>query len=114
MVRHKAPLALVLFSACGGDHSPDTEPPQVALTSPAPGVVSGSVPLIAQAEDNVAVASVQFLVNGVPLGAPVTGPPFETTWEAGSVANGPYTLSAKATDAAGNQALAAGVQVTVS
>jgi len=106
-------VALAVLSACGGEPSPDTEPPRVALTSPSPGVVGGSVPLVAEADDNVGVTRVQFLVDGVAIGAPVTSPPFEAIWDAGSVTNGAYTLTATAADAAGNEAVSPGVQVTV-
>jgi hypothetical protein len=42
----------------------DVIPPVVAITAPLPGDISGTVPLTANAVDNVAVASVQFKING--------------------------------------------------
>ena len=48
---------------------PDTTPPTVSITAPAAGAsLSGSVALSADASDNVGVASVQFTVDGTPVG----------------------------------------------
>jgi hypothetical protein len=94
----------------------DTTPPTVAMTAPANGAtVSGSaVALSASASDNVAVSSVQFLVDGSPIGAPVTQAPYTLNWDSASVANGSHTLSARAVDTAGNATTSAAVTVTVS
>ena len=94
---------------------PDTTNPSVALTAPANGAtVSGAaVPLTATASDNVGVQSVQFRVNGSDLGAADTTSPYATTWDTTGLANGNYTLSAVARDAAGNTATSS-VVVTVS
>ncbi len=105
--------APILLSACGDEHEPDSEPPLVVLTSPAPGVVRGVVSLVADVDDNVGVASVQFQVDGSAIGQPLVAPPFETTWDAGQVANGTYTLTATATDLAGNDAQSPEIEVTV-
>ena len=49
---------------------PDTTPPTVAVTAPAGGTtVSGTVTVTAAANDNLAVAGVQFKLDGNPLGA---------------------------------------------
>jgi hypothetical protein len=94
---------------------PDTTPPTVAMTGPADGsTVSNSVSLSATASDNVAVSNVQFLLDGNPIGALLTQPPYTLTWDSTSVANGSHTLSARATDTAGNIATSAAVTVTVS
>jgi hypothetical protein len=94
----------------------DTTPPTVSMNAPADGAtVSGSsVTLSATAGDNVAVSSVQFLLDGNPIGAPVLQAPYSMTWDSTSVANGSHTLSARATDEAGNTATASPVTVTVS
>jgi TolB protein len=114
------PVVLALLSGCSGaepspEPSPDSDPPQVTLTSPGPGVFErGPVPLAAEADDNVGIATVRFLVDGAPIGAPITSPPFEATWDVpDAVADGDYTLTAAATDAAGNQAVSPGVLVTL-
>jgi hypothetical protein len=94
---------------------PDTTPPTVAITAPAPGAtVSGTVTVTASASDNVGVAGVQFLVDGTNLGTEVTIPPYTLSWNTGTTSNGAHILSARARDAAGNAATAANVSVTVS
>ena len=93
---------------------PDTTPPTVSITNPTAGeTVSGKISVAANASDNVAVASVQFLLDGNPLGAPVTTPPYAVTWDTTTVSNSAHTLSAIATDTSGNTATAANVPVTV-
>jgi hypothetical protein len=93
---------------------PDTTSPTVSITSPAAGTVSGTVTLSASASDNVGVAGVQFLIDGVATGTEVTAAPYSTTWNSASVANGSHTISARARDAAGNKTTSAVVTVTVS
>jgi hypothetical protein len=103
----------LLVSGCGGEPSPDTEAPQVTLTSPVTGVVRGSVPLAAQVGDNVGVVEVRFLVDGAAIGQPLRSAPFEATWNTDSVPNGSYSLTATALDQAGNQATSPPVAVTL-
>jgi hypothetical protein len=75
------------------------------LTTPTPGsTVTGSIAIAATASDNVAVASVQFYVDGLPFAAAVTAAPYTRTWDTTTVPNGPHTVTAVATDAAGNTA----------
>jgi hypothetical protein len=105
-------LIEVLPAASGGT---DTTPPAVALASPAAGAtVSGTVTVSASASDNVGVASVAFTLDGAALGAPLTSAPYSLPWDTTSVVNGAHTLSATATDAAGNAATSAPITVTVS
>ena len=92
----------------------DTMPPAVVMTLPAAGAVAGNVTVSANATDGGGVAGVQFLLNGLPLGAEDTTSPFSIAWNSTSVANGPYQLSARARDTAGNLATSAAVSVTVS
>ena len=92
----------------------DTTAPTVAVTSPAASAtVSGTVTIAATATDDFAVTSVQFLVDGVALGAADTAAPYEASWSTTALANGAHTLTAVARDAAGNEATAATVTVTV-
>ena len=94
--------------------SPDTTPPTVSITNPTVGqTVSGTVSVAANASDNVAVASVQFLLDGNPLGNPVTQAPYAVPWDTATTGNGTHTVSAIAADTSGNTAIAANVQVTV-
>src|ERR1019366_5543139 len=91
-------------------------PPVVSMTAPAAGAtVSGSaVTVSATATDNVAVGSVQFLLDGSALGSAVTASPYQISWDSTKVANGSHQLSALATDTSGNKATSAVVTVTVS
>lgn len=93
----------------------DTTPPTVSMTAPTEGAtVSGtSVTVSATAADNVAVGKVQFLLDGNPLGSPVLQAPYALNWDSTTVANGAHSLSASATDVAGNLATATAVTVTV-
>src|SRR2546425_12207393 len=101
----------ITYSGAGGA---DTIPPTVSLTGPVDGaVVAGTVTVSAQASDNVGVAGVQFLLDGAPLGPEDTQPPYATSWNTTSVANGSYTLTAVARDAALNPTTSAPVRVTV-
>ena len=60
---------------------PDTTAPAVTMTSPAAGAtVAGTVTVTANASDNVAVSAVQFLLDGVPLGAEDTTAPYSVSW----------------------------------
>ena len=96
---------------------PDTTPPTVSITSPAAGAtVTGSINITATASDNVAVAGVQFLLDGANLGSEVTGagPTYTFNWNTTTATNATHTLSARARDAAGNTATATNVSVTVS
>ncbi len=93
---------------------PDTIAPTVALTAPAPSTVFGTVTVSASASDSVGVVGVQFLLNGAPVGAEDTSVPFSIDWPSTSVPNGgPYALSARARDAAGNVGTAPVVNVLV-
>jgi hypothetical protein len=93
----------------------DTSAPTVAVSSPMAGTsVSGGVPVTATASDNVAVASVQFKVDGINLGAAVTAAPYAVSWATSASSNGNHTLTAEARDAAGNLAVSQPVTVTVS
>ena len=90
----------------------DTAAPTVSLTSPAAGAtVSGSVTVTATASDDVGVTSVQFLLDGAPLGAADAAAPYEVAWPTTAAANGAHTLTAVARDAAGHETTATAVSV---
>ena len=44
----------------------DIAPPTISITAPAPGTVSGTISVTANANDNVGVIGVQFLWMGMP------------------------------------------------
>jgi hypothetical protein len=93
----------------------DVTPPTAALTNPAGGTtVTGMVGLTANASDDVGVAGVQFLLDGVSLGAEDTAAPYSLAWDSATASNGSHTLSARARDAAGNVTTSSAVTVTVS
>jgi hypothetical protein len=91
----------------------DTTAPTVSMTAPSGGTVLGSVTLTADASDDTGVAGVQFLVDGVAVGAEDPFAPYTFMWDSTTVANGPHTLSARARDAAGNITTSSVVNVTV-
>ena len=92
----------------------DTEPPTTVITSPANGaVLIGTVDITANAIDNLTVAGVQFLLNGVSLGSEDLSAPYTVSWRTTTVANGTYTLTARARDAAGNTTISTAVNVIV-
>lgn len=87
------------FTASDGLVSPDNQPPIVILTAPAAAAtVSNTVVISVTATDNVAVAGVQFMVDGKNLGAEVTSPPYTNIWDTTSASNGFHTVRAVARD----------------
>ena len=92
----------------------DAVPPTVSITSPAAGTVSAAINVTAAASDSVGVAGVQFLLDGASLGTEDMAAPYVIAWDTRTAANGSHMLSARARDAAGNQATATNVAVTVS
>ncbi len=102
-----------------GDSAPvtilvDNTPPTVAITAPSAGAqVSGSVTVTATASDvGSGVASVAVLVDGAVVGT-ATAAPYSVVWNAAQASPGAHTLTARATDVAGNQTISAAVAVTV-
>src|SRR5208283_832627 len=76
---------------------PDTIKPVVALISPANGdTVTGIITVNATATDNVSVASVQLLINGVVTATDNTSP-YTFSWNTSGL-SGSQTLAVKATD----------------
>ena len=82
----------------------DTQPPTIALTAPAnlASGLLGTITLSANASDNVGVQSVEFQVDGVPVGAPATTAPYSTSFDTNTLASGQHVVRARARDAAGN------------
>src|SRR5207247_11239314 len=87
--------------------------------------LTGTGTMVATAVDDRAVMGVQLQLNGQNIGAEVAqdgmsgdgqfGPThYALTWDSHGVANGTYTLTATARDAAGHSTTSAGVTVTVS
>jgi peptidoglycan/xylan/chitin deacetylase (PgdA/CDA1 family) len=99
----------------------DGAAPTSVITSPAGGSTATrgtTVPILAEATDNVSIASVRFFLDGVSLGsktAPTVsgGSTYRWNWDTTGISEGEHTLSAVATDAAGNQTTSGSVTVTV-
>ena len=64
--------------------------------------VEGTIPVSANATDNVGVVGVRFLLDGQPLGQEDLTAPFSINWDTTTVPNGTHTLTAEARDSAGN------------
>ncbi len=86
----------------------------MSVSSPAGGAsVQGTIPVNATAADNVAVAGVQFTLDGANLGAEDTSAPYSVCWNTTTAANGTHVLRAIARDAATNSTTSTPVSVTV-
>ena len=102
------------FALTGAPATPAAAPPPAAPGAPAAGATAaaaGTGP--AGAADNVAVAGVQFLLDGAVLGAEDTAAPYTTSWNTAGAADGPHLLAAVARDASGNKTASAALTVTV-
>jgi YVTN family beta-propeller protein len=92
----------------------DTQPPTVSITTPLSGsTVSSTITVAATATDNVAVASVQFQLDSINLGAADTTAPYQINWDTTTATNGSHTLTAVARDTSGNVATSSAITVTV-
>ena len=93
----------------------DTTAPSVSLTSPAAGsTLNGTVTLTATATDNVGVSKVEFLCDGAVLGTgTASGSTYSYAWNTPSASTGTHSLTARASDGAGNTTLSAAASVTV-
>ena len=117
------PLIILLFtfsiSGCAGliSKSPSGTRPlggalTVSITSPVSGAtVSGKITMTATASDPVAIASVQFQVDGASLGATVTAAPYSLSLDTTALSNGKHNLTATAVDNSGNKATSAAVSI---
>ena len=86
------------------EHGSGDALPTVTLTSPAEGAtVSGQVQLQANASDDHGVTQVDFRVDGTSIGTDATAP-YSVPWTTTSVADGPHTVTAIATDTIGQTA----------
>lgn len=106
-----APYTIYTFLVTSGAPSPMT----VSVTSPASGsTVSGNVNVVGTASSVAGtITKVEFYVDDG-LKSTSTTSPYSYPWDSKTVADGSYTISAKAYDSAGNVATSAPVSVTVS
>jgi chitinase len=92
---------------------PESVPPEISIVFPANNAaVNGTVSVTADASDNVGVTRVEFYVDGI-LEATETSAPYVYSWNTSSLADGNYTLMAKAYDAAGNVGQSEDVSIKV-
>ena len=101
----------------------NTPPTMTAFTSPANGVfVGGTTTVSVNAADNIGVASVEFYLDGAPLGAGVVAQPvnpapnnnsYSFSWDTTKATQGYHVLTAIVTDNAGNTVTNSGVSVSV-
>lgn len=94
---------------------PPQSVPSITLASPRTGTtVGGNVHLAVsvKAPSGTAVASVQYLLDGEPLGSPVTSAPFQASMPSGMVSPGVHSVSARVTDVRGDMATASAQDVT--
>jgi hypothetical protein len=84
------------------------------LTDPEPGsTVSAVITVSATAAAQIGVPTVQFYVDNVALGSPVTAPPFTTSWNTEAATAGSHILTAIAIDQSALSSTSAPVSVTV-
>jgi glucose/arabinose dehydrogenase len=111
--RWPAATAVVVVAGCGGGGgssmpvgvpTPDGNVPTIMLAAPAPlaSGLTGTIAISATASDNVGVASVEFQIDGVPIGAAATSAPYATTLDTSAYPSGQHVVRARASDAAGN------------
>ncbi len=92
----------------------DTIPPTVSITDPADSsIVSGIIHITANADDNIGIAGVRFLLDGSSLGSERTAAPYSITWSTTNIYDGLHSLEAIARDAAGNTQSSGEVTVQV-
>jgi hypothetical protein len=112
-----AVFVLAFFAGCASDEPirPDTTPPRVTVTSPAPGSeLSSTTRIMVDASDEKGVASVFFAVDGDSVGRDDEAP-YELDWSVAYWADGSvHTIQADAVDLAGNAGHSDPVPVTVS
>jgi ELWxxDGT repeat protein len=113
---------VLYFSADDGTHGQelwalplagagDLTPPSVTLTSPTEGTYRGSLTLAADAVDDVAVDRVEFLLDGAVVATDGTVP-YSAIWASGNASDGPHSVSARAIDTAGNEAVSTPQTIT--
>lgn len=85
----------------------DTTPPTVSVDPILNQPVSGTITLNATATDDDTVASVQFFIDGNPVGTANTTAPYTYSLDTTTYSNGNHNITAQATDGTGNKATSA-------
>jgi Bacterial Ig domain/Purple acid Phosphatase, N-terminal domain/Fibronectin type III domain len=109
-----------LVPGVAGAHSPlaayvEQVPPAITLMSPKAGsIITGTGQLSAVIDDDVPLTRVQFYVDGQPVGAPLSSPPFAVAWNTTALsALLPHTITARASDALGRTGASRPVAVQI-
>jgi hypothetical protein len=105
-----------LSSTAGDAVTVDLAAPSVNITAPTSGstVTGSAVTVSANSSDDVAVAGVQFKLDGVNLGTEDTTSPYSVAWNSTATSNGTHTLSAVARDASNKTTTSSSISVNVS
>jgi len=93
-----------------------TSTPSVAIIAPtASSTVSGiiSITVTSSAVAPASIASIQFYLDGSPLGSAVTSSPYTTSWNTTIASNSSHTLYALATDNYSNTATSSNISLAV-
>ncbi|GMQ60658.1 hypothetical protein AN1V17_50590 [Vallitalea sediminicola] len=91
----------------------DNTSPTCNITAPVNGAdVNGMLAINANAEDNVAVAKVEFYVDNNKIGEDITSP-YSFEWDTTTVSNASHILKVKAIDTSDNEGLSNEITVTV-
>jgi hypothetical protein len=110
-------IFLASLSGCDDPTGPggraDLASPVVALVSFEADTLAGTVVVSATATDDVGVTGVAFRLNGITLGDEDREPPYEVAWDTWTSANGIYSVTARARDAAGHSTTSEPLRVVV-
>lgn len=95
------------------DYNPeDDAPPYVNITSPTSGAVNGTVPITANAGDNVGVQRVDYFYGDRLIGTSSSSP-YSISWQTDTACDGTDALTAVAYDVAGNSAESPPISITI-
>lgn len=98
----------IILQQKGGNK--DTTPPTVTITSPENGEsISGTIEVLAEASDNVAVEKIEFYVDDKIEDTDTTSP-YSFSFDASTVNEGVHTIMAKAFDTSNNSTI---IEITV-
>ena len=102
--RGAATTSTVVNVTVGPTTGADVTAPTATLTAPANLAtgVTGMLALSAAAADDVGVTSVEFQIDGLPIGAADSTAPYAATLDTALFTTGQHVLRARASDAAGN------------
>ena len=113
---------LACQDALGVSHSQSLAIAVAAQILPHAGIISPAsdtrlngerITLVAWASDPAGISSVQFSLDGDPIGAPISSPPFSTSWDSSATPDGSHVITATVTGLDGSSATSPGNTVTI-